>query len=445
MKRAQSTLRRLERFSEEEDFRKNHRSRFQTTDDEIGSLHETDSSSETQKVLNESYQYSEIPNDEVPQNEIPMDNFSSQEFDESDSSSDQKGRSINEWEQSSTSQDEIEKPQEEVRKKPLRKNPLLEENLKKEKRSKKFIVAALIALLILIFVGVGFGFLYHDKKSNTVTVPEAIAKIREAKQIESTCDSFKKLEIGCKSKLEYSDDVEKGGLIYQSIKPGEKIDRRDSEIILSYSNGPETLIMPNVSRMTLEEAKVELEKIGVSVNKVNYVDNPDYEKGRVIDSSIEHGKEIPNGAKVDLNVASGSIKMPDWKGKTREEVDAESQALGLNVTYTEKESEDTPGTVLSQVPAAGEKTEGADVEVVISKSKEGKTVKIPDVAGMSEAEAQQELISAGFKKISIATVSNDSITEAQVTQVVPGIGTNANSEEQIVLIVSIPPKPEPSN
>lgn len=321
-------------------------------------------------------------------------------------------------------------------KKELKKNTKLEEA---KKNRKKKIILATSGALVLLLAGGGTGYAIWDKERNEVVVPEASSVIENEEALDETCEPFTAIEIDCEATIESSEEVDRGALISQSIEAGAEVDKRDANIALVYSSGPEVSVMPNVSRMTLEEATAELEGLGLVIDQINYFDNPDFEKGRVIKSSIAPDTEVTNGEKVNLDVASGSVTLPDWTGKTRDEVAAEAQQLGLTVNYTDKESENPPGTVISQSPAAGEPSEGNEVTVTLSKAAESKDVAVPDVVGMTQEEAQTELASAGFKKISTASVENGSVTESQVTQVVPGPGNTVSTEEQIVIIVSVPP------
>ena len=72
----------------------------------------------------------------------------------------------------------------------------------------------------------------------------------------------KKLTI--KAEYVYNNDVEKGYIIDQSIKPGTKV-KSGTEIIFKVSKGPEYVLVPAVDDLTVEMATYELERAGFVV------------------------------------------------------------------------------------------------------------------------------------------------------------------------------------
>lgn len=261
------------------------------------------------------------------------------------------------------------------------------------------------------------------------TVPEA-----PETRVETACDAF---EMDCEIVDETSESVARGGLIGQSVKAGWSVIPAKS-IKLTYSLGPASAIVPDVSGMSLEEARTLLYSLGLDVDKVEFKKSEDYSPGQVIATSIEKGEKLDNGSTIDLEVAGSIVDLPDWVGETQKHAEAEARDLGLKIIIEHEESKETPGTILSQYPKPGEVETGSEVRITIAKEIESVDIEVPDVIGEDQITAQSILAEAGFRFISTVEVENSEVSKTQVTQVVPGVGQTAPSDSQIVIIVSRP-------
>lgn len=319
---------------------------------------------------------------------------------------------------------------------PLSRSELRKQQKKNKRKKKAWAIGASVA--ILAAVGGYFGYQYYYEQSNT-DVPKAMSHISYDQNVKNVCKDFVNADLKCNVKWEISDDAERGMLLNQSVKPNQKVNK-GTNVTLTYANGPSTAEFPNLTNIDVEEAKEILYNVNIEVDEIKEVDGNGFEKGRVVSTSIKPGTEVKNGDSVTIEVSNGKIKLPDWSGKTREYVEADAEKLGIKVKFTEEESEKASGIVISQTPKAGESNVSTEVNVVVSKSFKEKQIKVPDVIGKKAEEAQTELATAGFRQIKTVKVKNDEVTESQVTQVVPGVGQKASSEENIVIIVSEPIK-----
>lgn len=309
-----------------------------------------------------------------------------------------------------------------------------EKNKKKKKTA--FIVIPLIVLLAA--AGGYFGFKYFIE-SETTLVPNAMKNIDYDQNVKEVCGEFTDAELKCEVKWEINDSADRGSLLQQSVKSKEKVDI-GTNVVLTYSNGPSTSEFPNLNNVNIEEAKSTLYDMNIEVSEVKEVDGNGMDAGNIVSTSIEPGTKVSNGDSVNIEVSNGKIKLPNWSGKTKEYVEAEAEKLGIEVKFTEEESDKASGIVVSQTPKAGETNTSTEVNVVISKAFKAKEIEVPDVIGKTAEEAQTELATAGFRQIKTVKVKNEEVTETQVTQVVPGVGQKGNSEENIVIIVSEPVK-----
>lgn len=309
---------------------------------------------------------------------------------------------------------------------------------KKKNKTGKIVALSVIGAAILGAAGY-FGLnLYNDSK-DTTTVPSAIGSIAMGQEVSEACKDFVNADLNCSAELVPTDIADRGAFISQNLTTGEKV-KKNTDIVLKYSAGPAKSEFPNLKNKTVEEATQELYKNNIVISEVKTVDGEGLEKDRVVDSSIKAGAKVDNGSEVVLSVSSGKVKLPDWKDKTREFVEADAKKIGVEVEFKTEESDKPSGIVISQTPGAGEIASSSKIVVTVSKTFESKDIKVPDVIGKTAEEAQLELATSGFRQINTVTVKNSEVTETQVTQVVPGVGKTGKSEENIVIIVSEPSK-----
>ena len=300
----------------------------------------------------------------------------------------------------------------------------------KRKRTVAVFAVAGVALAGALAAGGAYWWDHRDD----VAVPSAPAALSQGVD---PCAAFTSVQLSCSVEQVTSGEVARDMLVSQSLAAGSTADMGDA-VVLSYSSGPASAFMPDVSGMTVEEATKALYVVGVSVGEVRQVEAGTVPVGTVTGASVAAGLEVSNGDSVVLDVASGRVNLPDWKGKTREYVESDAKKLGVAVSFSEQESDGAAGVVLSQSVAAGEVDSGSEVSVVLSKSKADPELAIPHVVGLSGNDAQAALVKAGFSAVTVVTVKNSEVTSEQVTHVVPAEGSKAKASTPVTVVVSQP-------
>jgi eukaryotic-like serine/threonine-protein kinase len=140
--------------------------------------------------------------------------------------------------------------------------------------------------------------------------------------------------------------------------------------------------------------------------------------GRVIETAPSEGTSVRKGTTVTLVVSRGKQKVavPDVVGSAREDAERTIQDAGLQVSASEEESEEAPGTVLRQDPAGGtEIAKGKTVSIVVAKAPAD--VAVPGVIDATEEDAVQALKDAGFdvkvKRAPVETPDEDGVVTEQ--------------------------------
>lgn len=300
----------------------------------------------------------------------------------------------------------------------------------KRKRTVAVFAVAGVLLAGVLAAGGAYWWEHHDD----VEVPSAPAVLSQGVD---PCAGFTSVRLSCSVEQVTSGDVARDALVSQSAQAGSTVNMGD-EVVLSYSSGPASAFMPDVSGMSVEDATKALYAVGVSVGEVRQVEAGTVPVGTVTGASVAAGLEVSNGDSVSLDVASGRVNLPDWKGKTREYVESDAKKIGVTVSFSEQESDGGAGVVLSQSVAAGEVDSGTEVSVVLSKAKSDPELAIPRVVGLSGNDAQAALVKAGFSAVTVVTVKNSEVTSEQVTHVVPAEGAKAKASTPVTVVVSQP-------
>ena len=135
---------------------------------------------------------------------------------------------------------------------------------------------------------------------------------------------------------------------------------------------------------------------------------------------------------------SGKVTVPDVRGMSEEDARAllNKKRLGIHVVTRKESKKYKAGKISKQTPEAGEKvSKHTKVEVVVSSGLVGSKKAIPDVRGMSETEAQNELEEAGFK-VTSSFQYDDSVESGKVISTTPEAGTKAEKGSTVTMLVS---------
>jgi len=151
------------------------------------------------------------------------------------------------------------------------------------------------------------------------------------------------------------------------------------------------------------------------------------------------GTRIQKGDRVTLLVSTGAPKtsVPNVVGMDYADAVQALNDANLNAKRHQVFSPKPAGQVVAQNPKAGEQVvEGT--EVVLNVSKGAKTVAVPNVVGMSEANARATLEQAGFQVQSVSAPS-DSTPQGNVSAQSPSAGTDAPKGSTVTITVSSGP------
>ncbi len=108
----------------------------------------------------------------------------------------------------------------------------------------------------------------------------------------------------------YDKKAAKGTIILQHPLPGSKVKKGRHIFLTIVSEMPENIMMPNLKNLSVRQALVTMESIGLEVGTLEYVEY--FARNAVVDQVIadepvEPGTEVVKGTTIDLMVGKGDI------------------------------------------------------------------------------------------------------------------------------------------
>ena len=210
--------------------------------------------------------------------------------------------------------------------------------------------------------------------------------------------------------------------------------------------------VPSVVGKSQGEAVAALEQAGFKTSvQEEYSDK--YGKGIVTRQAPTGGTELRAGETVDLWVSKGTetVTLEDFKGWTPDEVLAWLKDNGLLGAQKSGKSESVPdGQVYKQDPVAGSTVnKGDQITYWVSSGKPQATV--PDLSGMTQADAQTALTDAKLTLGNVTTEPSTDVASGQVMRQDPAAGTKAAQGTAVDIVVSsgsptpsVSPSPSPT-
>ncbi|MEL5990993.1 Stk1 family PASTA domain-containing Ser/Thr kinase [Microbacterium phosphatis] len=147
-------------------------------------------------------------------------------------------------------------------------------------------------------------------------------------------------DLGVTLDSEASETVTEGNVIRTDPAAGETV-APDTEVTVVVSEGPKVSVVPALVSTDEAAARTAIEGAGLVIGKITPMNDPELAAGSVISAQIDgrdvaEGDEVPQGATVDLVVASGRVTIVDYTDRaTVDLAESELVALKLTVTITE--------------------------------------------------------------------------------------------------------------
>ena len=195
---------------------------------------------------------------------------------------------------------------------------------------------------------------------------------------------------------------------------------------------------------SFDEAKAELETMGLKIYQASTEESEEYEEGQIISQDIPAGDMVDEGTMIRVVVSSGKgeseVAVPNVTGYTDTAAIGMLQDAGLDYNREYESSDKVPeGTVIRQTPESGTMvSEGTKVTIVVSQGKESVTV--PDLKNHTESEARKALEAVGLQVGTVSTDYSDTVEEGKVIDQSEIAGKTVYSGTTVNIVISMGPK-----
>lgn len=258
-------------------------------------------------------------------------------------------------------------------------------------KKKRWIAAVITGVLVIAAALAGWYFTLGP--GGRVAVPNVAGKTAvQAREV------LVKAQFKVNTQREYSDTVAAGKATRTNPKAGQKA-KKNSQVDLYISRGIEYVKVPDLAGKEGAEAGKLLKaaKLKIAESSEEYSD--EVAKGKIIATAPEAGTSLRHHSGVKVIVSKGKepITLPDFAGKSEEEVTKTLSDLKLKLEKTTEFSDSVPrGQIIGQEPAAGTTVyHGDQVKVRVSQGPE--MVEVPNVTALNMGQAKKKLTDLGFQ------------------------------------------------
>lgn len=175
----------------------------------------------------------------------------------------------------------------------------------------------------------------------------------------------------------------------------------DFIIMPSYTNYNEGVTVPDVTKISLDEATTLLDEYGLRHEVLDRRANSAYPADYIIDQSPSAEQIVKPNRKIYLTVNTATTPqtvVPDVVNMSLRNAEIQLENHGLTVGTKSYESSRFRNTILRQSVAAGDSVaRGTVVNLAVSDGLGSRIVEVPDVVGLRLSEAQQTITKAGLR------------------------------------------------
>jgi serine/threonine-protein kinase len=208
-----------------------------------------------------------------------------------------------------------------------------------------------------------------------------------------------------------------------------------STITLSVSSGPAIVAVPDVTGLSLRDARTRLEKAGFNVITRDEFSNT-APKGEVIRTEPAAGTQLSTSQVVTIVVSRGTnqVEVPSVVGLDDQAALAALQSAGLSGVLVQRDSTEPEGRVLSQSPGSGKLVaRGTQVTIFASTG----AITVPDVVGEARKTAVTALKKAGFTPAVTEETTDDPTQVGRVISVFPPSGSRGRRGDTVTISVGV--------
>lgn len=206
----------------------------------------------------------------------------------------------------------------------------------------------------------------------------------------------------------------------------------------------QSIAMISVTGVSEEAALKMLSDAGFTNVKTEHVEDEKTQEGYVFEQSVKEGEMIPVDQEIVLKVSAGAeeIDVPDVKGYEDSQAVTMLTEAGFEVSHAYEYSEDVEkDKVIKTDPEGGTKAaKGSKIIVTVSNGSEKKEVEVPNLGGLTEAQARDSLTSKKLSAGNVTHANSDSVAAGMVISQNPSRGTTVTEGDSVDFVISDGPE-----
>lgn len=221
-------------------------------------------------------------------------------------------------------------------------------------------------------------------------------------------------------------------------KPGKD---KDSKIT---TEEVQSIAMISVTGVSEDAALKLLSDKGFTNVKTERVTDEKTQEGYVFEQSVNEGETIPADQEILLKVSAGAeqVDVPDVKNYEDNQAVTVLTEAGFEVSHAYEYSDDVEkDKVIKTDPEGGTKAaKGSKVVITVSNGSEKKEVEVPNLGGLTEAQARDSLSSKKLSAGNVTHANSDTVAAGMVISQNPERGTTAIEGDSVDFVISDGPE-----
>lgn len=206
----------------------------------------------------------------------------------------------------------------------------------------------------------------------------------------------------------------------------------------------QSIAMISVTGVSEDAALKMLSDAGFTNVKTEHVEDEKTQEGYVFEQSVQEGQTIPVDKEIVLKVSAGAEEVDVPNVTNYEDAQAVTllQEAGFEVSHAYDYSDDVEkDKVIKTEPAGGTKAaKGSKVIVTVSNGSEKKEVEVPNLGGLTEAQARDSLTSKKLNAGNVTHENSDSVAAGMVISQNPARGTTVTEGDSVDFVISDGPE-----
>ena len=217
-------------------------------------------------------------------------------------------------------------------------------------------------------------------------------------------------------------------------------EKKTTEVTTEASTEEAKIKMVDVVGLSEKAAEKDMKEAGFTNYQFVQENSTDVKEGYVISQNVEAGTEVAKDAQIIITVSAGAAELDvaDVKGMDEDAAYETLEKQGFKPTRSYKfDDEIEEGKAISTDPAAGKKAKAGDTIVIyISQGKEEKTVKVPNLSGLTESAAKGALESNTLTAGNVSYEFNSEVASGLVIRQSVPADTEVKEKTTVDFVIS---------